>query len=268
MKDDKKITIFNRMENQKKLDKIKREMDKDKKLSNPKIESLFQQRDINSKIKKIEEITRKKRKEVDLDVAMKNYTIKEKDKNGLKQKEVDKAKENLKRTNSVNSTRGTYVAVDYSPASVKFLDDIIKLLGLKKDFKDSYHTTIAYSTTEFVFYPKTCMSRRKKRKWVPADKKIIKIKSIGHFKTPEGKNLHIELDAPFLESEHKRTLQAGAKYDFDKYIPHITLMYNCGKFDVKDLPQETLDKIIGKPLVMKDEYVEKLNLNWNEDNKN
>lgn len=171
---------------------------------------------------------------------------------------IEKAKEE-------KLSEGTYVGVNYTQASVDELQYITKLLGLEKDFDDQYHTTIAYSKRMFTFFPYTCGSKRRKVKFVPGNMNKVKIKDIGHFNTPEGKNLHIVLDAPFCDMEHKRTLRAGAQYDHDKYIPHITLMYNCKDFDINTFKKEnaeTYHKIIGTHLVLKDEYVEKLDPNW------
>lgn len=171
---------------------------------------------------------------------------------------IEKAKEE-------KLSEGTYVGVNYTQASVDELKYITKLLGLEKDFDDQYHTTIAYSKRMFTFFPYTCGSKRRKVKFVPGNMNKVKIKDIGHFNTPEGKNLHIVLDAPFCDMEHKRTLRAGAQYDHDKYIAHITLMYNCKDFDINTFKKEnaeTYHKIIGTHLVLKDEYVEKLDPNW------
>ena len=171
---------------------------------------------------------------------------------------VEKAKEE-------KLSEGTYVGVNYTQASVDELQRITKLLGLEKDFEDQYHTTIAYSKRMFTFFPYTCGSKRRKVKFVPGNMNKVKIKDIGHFNTPEGKNLHIVLDAPFCDMEHKRTLRAGAQYDFDKYIAHITLVYNCKDFDINTFKKENSQiyhSIIGASLVLKDEYVEKLDPNW------
>ena len=60
--------------------------------------------------------------------------------------------------------------------------------------------------------------------------KLVTIKDIAHFDTPEGKNLHLVLDCPWCEQQHRRSIKAGGTYDYDKYTPHVSIMYNCGKF--------------------------------------
>jgi len=158
---------------------------------------------------------------------------------------------------------GTYVAVDYTDASVKELNNILKLLNVKKDTNDPFHTTIAYSTKSFIFSPKTCLSKRRSRKFVPKNNNKVIVTGLELF---DEKNLHLTLNAPFCEEEFKRAQKAGAEYDYDKYIPHITLAYESN-FNSKKLDEfkkdnsDILKKIIGTRLILKDEYVEKLDLN-------
>ena len=57
----------------------------------------------------------------------------------------------------------------------------------------------------------------------------------------------------FLMKEHKAT------YDFPEYIPHITLSYDIGDFDINTLDIEDLDDIDFQVI---EEYKEDLNLDW------
>lgn len=57
----------------------------------------------------------------------------------------------------------------------------------------------------------------------------------------------------FIMDEHE------AQYDFDEYIPHVTLSYDIGELDIKKLP----DVSAAIPEIrITSEYVEDLNLSW------
>jgi len=166
-------------------------------------------------------------------------------------------------TKSAKKVTGTYVAVDYTDTSVNTINAILKSLGVKKNTEDPFHTTIAYSTKPFPFSPKTCLSKRRTRKFVPKNNNKVIITDLDLF---DNKTLILKIDAPFCEAEFIRTKKAGAVYDYDKYIPHITLatLDNDSNFDLNKFKQEKpniLKKIIGTRLILKDEYIEKLNPN-------
>jgi len=144
--------------------------------------------------------------------------------------------------------KGTYIAVNFSKISEKLLDDILKKLSLKKDFDDKYHCTLVYSRKELPYF-----------KIKNNINKIVKIKEFNHFDTKEGKNLHIVLDCDFCKKEFHRAKTQGATFDYDNYTPHVTLMYDCKDFDVKDNKEE-LEEFIGKELNIITEYKEELKL--------
>lgn len=57
------------------------------------------------------------------------------------------------------------------------------------------------------------------------------------FKTQDGKNcLVARIDSSDLEQRHEALMkEMDASYDFDKYLPHITLSYDIGDYDIKRL---------------------------------
>jgi len=150
-----------------------------------------------------------------------------------------------------------YVDIKFNKRSEDLLDKIIEDIGLKKDFKDEYHCTIAHSKKPFDIDLRANI------------KENCTIKGFGNFNTDNGLNLHVELDCLFCQSEFKRCIKNGAFYDHPKYIPHITLLYNCEKngtkLKVKDLKRK-LDKYIGLTLDIISESKSKLNKNWLKDN--
>jgi hypothetical protein len=72
--------------------------------------------------------------------------------------------------------------------------------------------------------------------------------------------LVMKYDCPDLvERHHLLMKQHGATYDYDEYIPHLTLSYDIGDTDVDSLPQFS-DYIDAINIV--EEYGEPLDLDW------
>jgi len=169
-----------------------------------------------------------------------------------------------------------YIDVIFDSKSNRLLNQIIKNIGLIKDFNDEFHCTIAHSKKEFNFK----LPGEELGKIEIKDEKIISninetciIKDFGNFETDNGLNLHVVLDCPFCKSEFKRSIKSGAIYDYNEYIPHITLMYNCSlPGEDKGIPKKyfknNLEKYIGKKLTIIQERKQKLNNNWIKDSKN
>jgi 2'-5' RNA ligase len=175
-------------------------------------------------------------------------------------------------------TKIGYVDVLFSSESNRLLNNIIKDLGLQKDFNDDFHCTIAYSTKEFDFklpnesQAKITKNNKEKNIVHVPIKETCTIKDFGNFKTPEGLNLHVVLECDFCKSEFNRTKKAGAVYDYPEYTAHVTLMYNCSlPGETKGIPKKyfknNLKKYIGKKLTLVKERKQKLNTNWVQDSK-
>ena len=155
-------------------------------------------------------------------------------------------------------------------AAVRFDDDTVsKLVEYTVDAKidnalthEDFHTTLLYSRKHCSGYkaagtydkPMTG-SNLKLEIWHPkkengsddTDVNILVIK----FKSPELKKRHNDLMKEY-----------EAEYDFDEYIPHVTLSYNAGPIDLKTLPD--ISKYLDK-LVIESEYSEELKSNWSDD---
>ena len=164
-------------------------------------------------------------------------------------------------------TKGTYQDVVFSTASNKKLDSIIKHINLEKDFTDAYHCTITYSKIP-VPYLKTSKDVKQDKTGNAVSKisKLATIKSFGHFKTPEGKNLHVELECDWLNQRFIYAKSKGAISDYDEYTPHITLLYNCTNIRKNfDIEQIDMSKFIGQKIEIVEERISPLNENWVED---
>ncbi len=62
------------------------------------------------------------------------------------------------------------------------------------------------------------------------------------FKTQDGKNcLVAKLRSADLLQRHRDLMtEMGASYDFDEYLPHITISYDIGDLDIAQLPSNPI----------------------------
>lgn len=179
-----------------------------------------------------------------------------KDKTGNFTFEYPTFKQYLKMNNRQNiieekkeDSRGVYVAVNYNQSTGDDLLEFIKKYDIPSTLKaDDFHTTLIYSRkhadikdladdmedSEIVAYPK----------------------ELHVFETFDKKRaLVIKLDCPYLDERHKYLMQKyNLTYDYDEYIPHITLSYDIGDMEIpKDVNFPKFFRIQG-------EYSEDLNL--------
>ncbi len=160
---------------------------------------------------------------------------------------------------------GTYVDVLFDKEGTILLNKIIKDFGLTKDFTDAYHCTIAYSKKPIPkFQTSEGDTQDDSGNAKSSINKTATIKGFGHFNTPEGKNLHVEWDAPYCKAEAQRALDEGGTTDYPEYKAHSTLMYNCKDFTI---PKDIAKKYIGKTVNITHERIQPLNENWVEDKK-
>jgi hypothetical protein len=122
---------------------------------------------------------------------------------------------------------GLYVAVKYTDKTLNSISEVLKLVPNPVQLED-IHTTIIYS--------------RKYAEIVEQDIVVICINS-GYdiWKDSSGKRILVmKLDSPQLEFRHRYlTSNYGLTYDYENYIPHITLSYDIGddEFDLSTLPR-------------------------------
>jgi len=156
-------------------------------------------------------------------------------------------------------TKGTYAGVKLSDKTNKAIGKFIEDNNIPNAIKpEKLHTTLLYS-----------------RKYLPDYKARGELeetmvgKPIGFEKWPsqpddDGKVamcLVLKYNCPDLVDRHKDLMKEhGATYDFDEYKPHVTFSYDVGSMQCKDLPKFEED------IVVVEEYVEDLNLDWAKDN--
>lgn len=147
-------------------------------------------------------------------------------------------------------TKGIYVACKYNQTSTDEILELIRNNNIPSILKAEYlHTTIIYSRKYADFEVNDNME----------DSEIVAIPTEFHvFDTFNKKRaLVLKLDCDYLAHRHKELMtKYELSYDYDEYIPHVTLSYDIGDLDIKHLKDVKLPKF----LRISAEYKEDLNL--------
>lgn len=154
---------------------------------------------------------------------------------------------------------GRYVGMHFTPETKEMLKKIIHDEKIPTAVPDEkMHSTIVYSRDNPV---KDYEVSGKLEEPIEA-----KINSFDVFQSQEGKNcLVAKLHAPDLEDRHNKAKELGASYDYDEYIPHVTLSYDVG--DVDDSFIDNLNKKYkGYQIFADEEYDEPLDNTWVKNN--
>ena len=150
----------------------------------------------------------------------------------------------------ISPSKGTY-------AGLRVLDPTSSLLykhcldngiAVKKSMFDRrLHVTVLYSR-------KHCPSIKAD----PSAKHIANFSSYDVFTDQNGKYvLVMKLNAPSVAARHLKLMsEHGATYDYPEYLPHITLSYDY------DMPQAVGITPFPHNIILGEEYVEDLNLDW------
>ena len=153
---------------------------------------------------------------------------------------------------------GRYVGMHFTPDTQDLLKKIVHDEKLPNSVPlHKIHTTITYSKDNSVPDYK-CDGELEE----PIE---AEIDSFDLFPTAEGnKCLVAKLNCPEFHRRHSMMRDLGASYDYDEYIPHITLSYNAGDFPSDKL--ETLNKKYkGTKVYANEEYDEPIKTNWAKD---
>lgn len=141
-------------------------------------------------------------------------------------------------------TTGTYAAFRFDDNSNKKIIKLCEALNLKNPIKeDDIHCTVLYS-----------------RKFLP-DLKVGTYNDFDEQECPAsklhlfGNTLVLLLDSDFCKEKHAQLMDKyKASYDYDEYIPHVSIGY-----EVDEIPNIPFVKL---QLTINELYVEDLNLNW------
>lgn len=151
-------------------------------------------------------------------------------------------KATVKTVKSKKHPNGTYAEVLPDEETSKVLFDFIKQHNIPNSVKD-FHCTVVYSRKPAPSYEAYDLK-------LPVVAKITELKL---FDTNEGEKALVAcLDTPELNRAHYDSVEHhGATYDYQMYVPHITLSYNfTGKTLPKNLPvcDPKFVKFVVKPL--------------------
>ena len=155
--------------------------------------------------------------------------------------------------NEDDKSNGTYVGVRLSGKSKSKIRKVAKEIGVPNMVANAeMHITVIFSRKHMVNY-------------APLGKLeepiIAEVDKLTVFQKPESGSprvLVITLKSPDLTKRHKSLMKDyGAEYDFDKYIPHVTLSYDCGEYDENG---HNIKEYFDDPLEISEEYEEVLKL--------
>lgn len=126
---------------------------------------------------------------------------------------------------------GTYAAGRFTDKSVAAIRSYVDNCKIPNPLSPlDYHVTILYSKKHLPDYKAAGVYDEP----IQATPRKVKI-----WENKDGKNvLVLTLDSPALTRRHKKLMdEHDASYDFATYKPHVTLSYDVGDFDIKNLPE-------------------------------
>jgi len=177
-----------------------------------------------------------------------------------------KIKELLNEVNDDTTTtkeKGTYAGLKIRPQDEEAIFHLTKKMDLPSPIKkEDIHLTLLFSRKYLPDYQPL--------KTVNYEAKPTRFEIFGQ----EQKILVLKLESNELVKRHKELMKEhDATYDFDEYIPHITLSYDLGNEylggDMENdvlldkISEEFLKEIPDRISIIK-EYKEDLDLNWKE----
>lgn len=138
---------------------------------------------------------------------------------------------------------GLYVEAKYSVITLDAIEKLQHDLRIPNPVpRDKIHSTICYSRIN-VPYTTAVGS------FEVASKGILEV-----WDTQDGRILVLVLDSDYLKTRHQYARILGATYDFDEFIPHITLSYNIGSLSYSGEYE--------LPIILSHEHKEPLKLDW------
>lgn len=153
---------------------------------------------------------------------------------------------------------GRYVGLHFNDETKQMLKKIVDDEQIPSPTTtDDLHITVAYSKNDN--FDDYSVSGKME------DPICAKIKSFDIFPGQGGNNcLVAKLDCPGCTKLHNRTRELGANYDYDEYIPHITLSYDVGDVN-KNYIKQLNNKYKGMEIYADEEYDSPIKTNWEKD---
>ena len=157
------------------------------------------------------------------------------------------------RLHEINESKGSYAAVKFDADTIKALAEYQAHNNIPAPLdKDEFHATVMFST-----------------KYCPAFEALGEgldwsgeFTDFDIFPSDEDNALVLKFSCPELEQRFADIMQThDASWDYDDYLPHVTLSYN-----VQDLDHTALPAYTG-PIIIVSEYGTDLELDWAADHK-
>lgn len=149
--------------------------------------------------------------------------------------------------------KGTYVGVRLTPQSNAKLRKFAKQIKVPNILdNDKMHITVIFSRNHLDNYTPPGKLE------TPIEAEVNTLTVFQKEEEGSKRVLVVTLKSPELHKRHKEIMkEPGATYDFDEYIPHVTLSYDCGDFDETG---HNIKKFFNEPLEIDEEYEEELKL--------
>lgn len=153
---------------------------------------------------------------------------------------------------------GRYIGMNFTPEAKEVLKRIVHDEGIPNSTPaEKMHTTLTYSKGSSV---PDYEVEGKLEEPVEAE-----IDSFDVFPSDEGNNcLVAKLKCDEFHNRHKKAREMGATYDYDEYIPHVTLSYDAGDISSDKLNSWT-KKYRGTRIYADEEYDQPIKDNWAKD---
>lgn len=155
---------------------------------------------------------------------------------------------------------GTYAGLKFNSDTKEILKKYIEDNNIPNPLDvDKIHSTLLYSRN---YLPEYKPAGKFDKSWI-GNPKHFSIFESNPKNGGDGSNcLVLEYKCSEQTTRFDELMEKhDATYDFDEYKPHITLSYDVGDLDYKNLP------MIEEELEIVEEYSEDLNLDWAESNK-
>jgi len=167
----------------------------------------------------------------------------------------------LSEVSTKKSLRGTYAGVRFDKETKDVILSFIKKHKIPNPVPvEKLHSTILYSRKHLPKY-KPKGELKNPLEGTPLELVVWKT-SPKNEGDPQANCLVLKYSCKELEKRHKYLMDKhDAEYDYDEYIPHVTLSYDIGEMDIKKLQKLDLDKEI-PTINAVHEYMEELDLDW------
>ena len=136
------------------------------------------------------------------------------------------------RINEIKNNTGLYVALKLDKKSSKKLYNWFKNQDIEPISKEDFHVTLVYSKKYISYYPTL-------EEPIILNPTTFEIKKLGDA-------LVLSFEDKTLRNKWEYTQKLGATWDYDGYIPHITIVYNTENIDPTKVQPPSFNIVLNK----------------------